>query len=337
MASFGYRGAIRTDRDDTPTGILKDAWGPSFPEAEMKAEQVTLARRLRKLSESRATGTDRLHFFGFDLDAVPGGGYEDIEELLAAAHRNPVVGELRAVLRRVTGESIGDEIARLDRAVAFIETHHSHLDTLLEANASNQVLQSTLGLRDSFLFLRGVGPATEWTALKPAMAEREEGMFRRVGSVLTHLGPEEKVILQGHASHLSKDWSAVKPPALIPSAEGSVGTRVHRAFPGQVFSIWMLNGRGRDSQPYRFLSSEFHLIPGTLNALLAEIGSCFLLPTTSANPRARLLSREVDISWMHSGVFRTAVAQQADVLFFVRDVTPLRGEREGQTFAEEPR
>jgi hypothetical protein len=40
ISAFGYRGAFRTDRDDTPTGILKEAWGPAFP-VYMKSGTIT--------------------------------------------------------------------------------------------------------------------------------------------------------------------------------------------------------------------------------------------------------------------------------------------------------
>ena len=97
-----------------------------------------------------------------------------------------------------------------------------------------------------------------------------------------------------------------------------------RATPAEVFSVWMLIGRGTDSQPFPTLSKEIREKPGTLNALLGEIGDCFILPIDAADYRARLLTENIEIMHDGNGGVRTAIARQADAIFFVRDVTPLR-------------
>jgi len=84
IAIYGYSGAIRTDRDDTPTGILRDSFGAAYPTAQFAAEQKRFAHGIREIGahlESAESGS-RLHFFGFDIDALPGGGYEDLAEIL---------------------------------------------------------------------------------------------------------------------------------------------------------------------------------------------------------------------------------------------------------------
>ena len=64
---YGYKGASRSDRDDTPTGILRDSFGDAYPTAQFAAEQKRFAHGLRKFG---------VRFFGFDIDPLPGGGYE---------------------------------------------------------------------------------------------------------------------------------------------------------------------------------------------------------------------------------------------------------------------
>ena len=68
----------------------------------------------------------------------------------------------------------------------------------------------------------------------------------------------------------------------------------------------------------------FEKKPGTLNALLGGIGACFVLPIDAADSRARLLAEGMEIMHDANGGVRTAIARQADAIFFVREVTPLR-------------
>ena len=75
VAIFGYHGDQRNDRED---GIPNWTDG-SQPEFMKKA--ISEARwfhgQLRDLSVSRPKGTPRLHWFGYDLSFLPGGGYLD--------------------------------------------------------------------------------------------------------------------------------------------------------------------------------------------------------------------------------------------------------------------
>src|SRR5437868_2050150 len=72
---YGYKGGQRTDRDDSATGLLKDSF-TAFPLAPFVAEQRSFARGLRDIAASE------LDFFGFDIDALPGAGYEELTEML---------------------------------------------------------------------------------------------------------------------------------------------------------------------------------------------------------------------------------------------------------------
>jgi hypothetical protein len=98
VAIYGDRSAMRTDRNDDPTGILKDGWSPErFPQREFKAKQARFARGLYELTRSRGH-EGQLRFFGFDCDALPGGGYIDLEEILQPFARDDLVARLRRTL-----------------------------------------------------------------------------------------------------------------------------------------------------------------------------------------------------------------------------------------------
>ncbi|MFZ0679040.1 hypothetical protein [Candidatus Binatus sp.] len=62
VSIYGYSGATRTDRDDTPTGILRGSFGDAYPTALFAAEQKRFAHGLRKIG---------VRFFGFDIDPYP--------------------------------------------------------------------------------------------------------------------------------------------------------------------------------------------------------------------------------------------------------------------------
>jgi hypothetical protein len=111
-----------------------------------------------------------------------------------------------------------------------------------------------------------------------------------------------------------KRWA---PPA-------SLGTQLTGGHPEQVLSIWLLHGWGRDAQPLESLPRELTLHRGSLNAALAELGSCYLLPLGPAEALPELLRGERELRWIYDAGCRTALARQADAVFFVREVTPLR-------------
>ena len=245
----------------------------------MKAEQVSRLRELRRMSEVRPPGTSRLRFFGFDIDAAVGGGYEDVNGLLSPHREDSRLHGLARALERVAGESVGEELARVEPVLQHLREHRPALEEALGAGTYEAVLSSVLTLHDSLRFVEVAHPATDWRTVSEAMAEREEAMFQRVRRMLSRLGPGEKVILQGHAGHLSKDWPSVRQFSVWAGPpKHNLGTRLLAEYPGQVFSIWMVHGRGRSAQPFTSLPSKLQLVPGTLNALLARIGACFLLP-----------------------------------------------------------
>lgn len=356
IATYGYKGALRTDRDDRPTGILKDSAG-NYPTEAFAAEQLRVTQALRELSisdcrvasaegaisGSRCPVAQRLHYFGFDIDALAGGGYDDLAELLrtgaasltetkadSPAQWREVIDSLEVLRKRVPGETVEEEIARLTSLLAMVEARQLQLVEVLGEEGYANLRQWTLTLCDSLEFVRVANPATSYPALNKAMAQREEAMYRHVQFVLSQMGPDDKLVLMGHNRHLAKDSDHIKNPgASSPGGQRvpSLGTFLNRLLPGQVFSIWMLQEQGKGSQPFDWLSSEYVSVPGSLNAILGEVGEAFLLPTVSADLRASLLKRPLKIVGIYNAIFQTTITSQADAIFFLRSVNPLEGHK----------
>jgi len=308
VAVYGYSGAIRRDRDDTPTGILRSSFGDAYPTALFAAEQKRFAHGIRKIG---------LRLFGFDIDALPGGGYEDLAEMLDSVASDATIDRVRNVLQRVPGETIDAEIARLDEVLR-----------VLEADRFDALRHLVTCLRDSFDYVRITYPAKTFDALNPGMAFRERYMHRQVDRMLGQMRVSEKLALMSHNMHLCRAPEAVAGSDAAAGPGGKtdppLGAWLASRYPDEVFSVWMLIGRGHDSQPFPTLSKTILEKPGTLNTLLGEIGDCFVLPIDGADPRARLLTENIEIMHDGNGGVRTAIARQADAIFFVRDVTPLR-------------
>ncbi len=325
VATYGYRGGVRTDRDDRPMGILKDTW-QNYPVEGFAASQIRLARGLRELNTHLSTDHRPLHFFGFDLDGTMGGGYEELDDLLGSSPQTHLVAELTKRLAQGLGETLSEEIERIDRLRQLVTEQWAGLLSCLGPEKLEQLAHWTSLLRDGLEFARVANPATDWASLNQAMAQREQSMQRRVTHLLSRLGPDDRVVLVGHNRHLAKNSAAIKGEGGAPPGGGlvpSLGTYLHEGYPGQVFAIWMLWERGRSAQPYSWLSSEYKSVPGSLNAILSTLGPAFVLPTRSSDPPAQLLASEQEIMGMYGIPFRAAIADQADAVFFIREVTPV--------------
>jgi Erythromycin esterase homolog len=325
IATYGYRGDVRNDRQDKTSGILKDS-SDNYPIKEFRAEQIRFAKTLRDCNENCLTESGKVRYFGFDVNAAAGGGYEDIRELLSPVENAPELAELHKLLTIIPDETMEQEINRLSHILRTVDDKIIILKKLLGEKCYAHLQQCLCTMRDSFDYFRVANPATNYKALNKAMAAREEMMYRNVKFILSQMEPKDKLILMGHNRHLSKDIGSIKnlgasPPGgkLVPS----LGTLINRLLPGQVFSIWMLYDHGRSSQPFTWLSNEYTSKPGSLNAILAEIGSTYLLPTVTMDARADLLKSEMDIVGIYNATFCTAISKQADAIFFINKVNPL--------------
>jgi hypothetical protein len=319
VATYGYRGGLRDDRNDIPKGVLKDAYSDKYPVAEFRAEQVKFAHALRQLG---------VRFFGFDVDVNPGCAYQDLTATLAGARDDAIVEDLLHGLARVSGESLDEEISRLDAALALNVSKREYLGKILGADIADETEYLIQWLRDSFAYLRAIIPLTRWEDLNPAMAARELMMHREVMRQLETAAHNERLALLSHDVHLCRDMNAIAGMIASVGPGGTsappLGEFLSCRFPNQVFSIWMLIGQGRDRQQMAPLKSEIRLILGSLNAMLAEVGQCFVLPIDRGEPRARALNSQLLIAMDGNASIETAIAAQCDAIFFIRDVTPIR-------------
>ena len=166
---------------------------------------IASARRTRPRNSPPSKSDSRmacaklaLHFFGFDIDPLPGGGYEDIAEILESMPADAAIARIRNALQRVQGETIDDEIARLDEALK-----------LIEAGRFDALCYSATCLHDSFDYVRMTYPAKTFDALNPGMAFRERYMHRQVDRLLGQMRAHEKLALMSHNMHLCRAPDAV--------------------------------------------------------------------------------------------------------------------------------
>src|SRR5271169_1674537 len=94
--------------------------------------------------------------------------------------------------------------------------------------------------------------------------------------------------------------------------------------PGQVYSIWMLCNRGRDCQPFSFCTCEITPDADSLNSILSEIGPALILPLSTDSPLPRLIDSKMLIKMDGQPGVRATISDQADAIFFIDEVSPLR-------------
>jgi len=167
--------------------------------------------------------------------------------------------------------------------------------------------------------------------------------MQSLDAIVDGLGGEEKLILLGHNVHLSKDAANL---AFHPQFSGfwglrsllrawgyrmylklagwptnmgdSVGTHLHRRFPRQVLSIWMLYGRGSLMTPRG--PRTIRLRGDSIESLLAQVGDRFLLPLNEVDPQARAILSHANVRLMEGRCASTDLTTQADAIYFVREV-----------------
>ena len=285
ISLYGYRGDLRPDRDDGPTGVLKASF-ESFPVPGFAEQHRQWMQALCGLC------TPDFEFFGFDVDASPGGAYADVE-----------------ALDRVDGESLDQEIERID--------------ALLAGDAWSQEDRWSLSThRDSLEYIRLAHPAPTFEALNPAMALRERIMRRHVERKLT---AGQRLVLFGHDLHLAKDDTKISAGGVGPGGdtEVSLGHYLCNGDAGRAFGIWMICGHGRDSQPFDGLDRDLRPPLGSLNEVLGRVGGSFALPTVD-DPTG-YLAAEQRFHHLYNTAVDLRITEQADLIVFLDEVHPLRG------------
>jgi erythromycin esterase-like protein len=327
VGCLGYRGALRPGRDEG-ADPHQGRWPPDWIERH-RAEERWFYTELRSLGPERPGSEDRIHFYGFDAEMMPGGGYQDIAELMRAAPGAPACSELRERLAPVEGETLDAEVLRLDTALELVDRLAAELSGALGPRPHALLVESIVALRDSFMLRAELVRQLETGKPDPArwyqkMAERERGMCRRMDWLLDRIGPAGKVVLLGHNEHLAKDQRALwlgrsGDPPIPPML--TLGHHLNRLHAGQVLSIWLLFDRGRHyphpMDPRKQMTVESD--PARIEHLLGKIGSAYLLPLATEDPAATLLDQKWDY-WTGAASHSCIPRSQADAIFFLREV-----------------
>jgi erythromycin esterase-like protein len=322
VAMFGSKEAERPDRVDAMTGLLKLDDEGANPTEAFRSHGIAQARLLRALSEARPSGAPRVRYFGFDVDATPGGAYPHIEEALRVLGTS-AASRLWERVARVPGETLSEEARRIDGVLNDEEIVGSARDDAAGA-AAGDVRYMLETLRDNLAYAALVYPATEWADIARGMAMRERVMQRHCGRALAR-ADGAGVVLMGHNAHLAKESTRIRLQGIGPGGgeEVAVGTWLARRMPGAVLAVWMLFERGSDCQPLPSLPRELASPPDSLNAVLAQVGDAYVLPLEAGGKRQNELASRSDVYMMYNQPAQLALAEQADVLCFVREVSPL--------------
>jgi erythromycin esterase-like protein len=308
VALYGYAGDLRPER--TP-----DDSGDVLP--EFRSEERQFLRALRALSQARPAGTDRLHFVGYDLDVVPGGGYQDIATLLAPYGSEPVVATVLAQVQRVTGETPNAELGRLSRVQQLLVQQHDDLLRVMPAGVVAELGNMLDCLGASLRFVEA-SASPDRSAQLAAYAYRERYMFKYVDEVL----PREAyrgLILLGHDAHLIRDEAQLEMVPGYPQVTWPrLGTHLAAKLGARLLVVWMLYDHGEHfAQKCRAVSCPFDATTSELGHALASLGPRFALATNDpylAQWQTLLFNAEP---------VRVRLALAADLLVYVRIVHAL--------------
>jgi erythromycin esterase-like protein len=330
VATWGYEGDGRADRDDRSTGYLASATG-EYPSTAFRAEHERWLSALRNCT----TSDDPVRFWGMDIDYTPGAGYlhlraaldlfRDVDPSVSAA--------LEGLAARVPGESVADELARLEALGAactrLVEDRGPRRSGSgpLDDDAW-ELQQAVRSLRRGHEYLTLTQAATDLPSVAPAMALRERVMAEQVRAVLSR-SPEAPVALFAHNLHLARDDTTIdRDGGVGPGGDRApaVGTQLALEHPGAVASVWMVDVRGRDAQPFREATNLIRSPAGTLNADLGAAGDTYLIPTRHPGGAPSPFDHRRRLWLLYGTSAELRITDQADALYVVRDVTPIRSD-----------
>jgi erythromycin esterase-like protein len=312
LAGLGYGQDLRPDRLDRPTGVLKASFD-LYPVELFRAEQLRFYRSLRVLGAN-------LEFYGFDVDALPGGAYADIADHLRGHAADPAVQAWLTDLARVPGESVAAEAARLRRSLAQWEARALGVDapTMRRVGLSLQALIETLD------YIGLTYHQSDYAALSPGLARREEILKRQAMAALEDAGRKPTVFL-AHALHLLKDdrlGGSAGPAGPGGGRTPSVGHFLATERGLRVFSVWMIWGGGQDSQPFPDLPTTFAYGRDTLNAALGAIRQPVIFPVAGAP--GGLFDRPWLVAHMYNATAEARLEGQVDAILYLPTVGPMR-------------
>ncbi len=317
VALYGYTGGKRPDRNDRPEGFAGFE-NPAL-RASFRAEENRFLGELRSLNAALPPDGKRLRWFGFDIGMMPTVGYEELDELLADQRSQLLVREILDRLERAPGESRLEEAGRLEKLHADLVPRSGRLAELIGLEPTKLTLRFLRHMAVAYRFLDAAmaGPSTpEWMAALPV---RERAMCALTDEILAGLPADEKIILLGHNLHLNLDSESIRfgpPGSPAPTMWRSIGTHMARRFPGEIHAVWMTYDHGRHGSvlsPAAF--EDVASVPGTVESLLAGVGTGFLIDLDGDADGAAYLDRER--MFRQNGSISSAVLrEQADAVVF---------------------
>jgi erythromycin esterase-like protein len=302
-------------------------------------EYSSFHEQLRQINERRTPGTARLHYWGYDLDCgVPLGSLKPIQWLLEG-HAGSQIDKLLRALDRLRGLSTDEQLVQIEALQSKLPRC---ADVLTEGTFGE--LQSWLAfLYDSVAAEKRPRAKQDPRGFRRWWAQREHFLMQSLDAIVDGLSGDDKLILLGHNVHLSKDaanlhfhpqssnfWGLrswllswgyrmfFKLAGWPTSMDDSVGAHLHRRFPGQVLSIWMLYGQGSLMAPKGPRIVRLH--DDTVESLLAQVGDRLLLPLNDVDPQARTILSHANVRLMGGSCASTDLTAQADAIYFVGDV-----------------
>ncbi len=288
VTAYGYSAVARTDDQ------------PRDPLARQRRRQLEQLRFLIPAGR-------KLRWSGYDIDDLPIVGYEEIErELASGADSAPVAAALQR-LERGRRETAGEEARRLTKLAAHLDRHRDELTAALGAERLEQIIGDVQCTAATVSFRGTVArSATSPGDRRAAFAARESAMIRQLDALLDQLGPDDRLLVIGHAMHLGKDTSSLffgqMDGARMPMWP-SLGNHLSQRLGPRALMIWMTFGAGN--------------LPGSVESLLAREGENLLLPLDSSDRRARYLDHERLFS-INSGPAGGHLARLADAILFVK-------------------
>ncbi len=263
---YGYRGESALEqRELSPfPQLAPDSCGVRYADSEKR-----FWRQIRELSQKAlALNGQRIRLFGFDVDAQPGGGYQDARLSLAGCLGHP---SLVSISARLTPEESGTaEISRL-RALSA-ELLESPIADACGAEVATTTADKLKRLAASY------ETAIEWSragdqpteTLKQMFERRESLMFEQMQSI-QEAGPG---VLLAHNLHVARNSEQLRfgPDGHSLAMWRSVGSQLEAALSETPFIVWFLFGRGSRLHPSEpGCVSEVSVRRGSLEATLAEL------------------------------------------------------------------
>lgn len=267
-----------------------------------KAHAHTLYKMLKKKDR-------QLQFFGFDVDVVAGGAYQDMSEMLDNALHIQHITRIQRL--------------ELNAAIAELEDFCQTLKYTQDFDSEDQRLLGMHGdvLLESLRFAAVAFCNPSEAALLSAYRQREQTMFKIFDYYCEGAASDSLFVLMGHNMHLLKNHQAMFFGAYDDKLPlwPTLGDYIYHKYPTQTLAIWMLFHEGEHSAPSVF-ESKIAPKDDVIEAIFAEFGTSFLLPVDRSTPVLNQFNRFV----CNNGTYASGVlSEAADLIYFKKVVSKI--------------